>query len=68
MPPSLREWLPEEHVAWFVLDVVAEMHLAASYGDYRDAGWSRPAHDPAMRISLFVYAYAVRSSRASGAA
>ena len=29
LPPSLREWLPEEHLAWFVLDAVAEMDLAA---------------------------------------
>jgi len=27
MPPSLREWLPEDHLAWFVLDAVAEMDL-----------------------------------------
>jgi hypothetical protein len=27
LPPSLREWLPEGHVAWFVIDAVAECHL-----------------------------------------
>ena len=31
LPPSLREWLPEEHLAWFVLDAVGEMDLAAFY-------------------------------------
>jgi hypothetical protein len=31
LPPSLREWLPEEHLAWFVLDAVEEMDLAAFY-------------------------------------
>ena len=31
LPPSLREWLPEEHFAWFVLDAVGEMDLAAFY-------------------------------------
>jgi transposase len=66
LPPSLREWLPEEHLAWFVLDAVAEMDLGAFYGDYRQDGWGRAAHDPAMMVALFVYAYAigVRSSRA----
>ncbi len=66
LPPSLREWLPEEHLAWFVLDAVAEMDLGAFYGDYREDGWGRAAHDPAMMVALFVYAYAigVRSSRA----
>ena len=66
LPPSLREWLPEEHLAWFVLDAVDEMDLAAFYAGYRDDGWGRAAHDPAMMVALFVYAYAigVRSSRA----
>ena len=66
LPPSLREWLPEDHLAWFVLDAVAEMDLAAFHASYRDDGWGRAAHDPAMMVALFVYAYAigVRSSRA----
>jgi transposase len=66
LPPSLREWLPEGHLAWFVLDAVAEMDLAAFYASYRDDGWGRAAHDPAMMVALFVYSYAigVRSSRA----
>src|SRR3954447_4384665 len=66
LPPSLREWLPEEHLAWFVLDAVAEMDLGAFYASYRDDGWGRAAHNPAMMVALFVYAYAigVRSSRA----
>src|SRR3990170_567010 len=66
LPPSLREWLPEGHLAWFVLDAVAEMELAAFVASYRDDGWGRAAHDPAMMVALFVYAYAigVRSSRA----
>src|SRR5690242_13523759 len=66
MPPSLREWLPEGHWVWFVLDAVDEMDLAAFYAGYRDDGWGRAAHDPAMMVALFVYAYAigVRSSRA----
>src|SRR5215213_10984514 len=66
LPPSLREWLPEGHLAWCVLDAVAEMDLAAFVASYRDDGWGPAAHDPAMMVALFVYAYAigVRSSRA----
>jgi transposase len=65
MPPSLSEWLAEDHFAWFVLDAVDELDLAAFYGEYRDDGWGRAAHDPAMMVALLVYAYAVgeRSSR-----
>jgi transposase len=66
LPPSLREWLPEEHLAWFVLDAAEEMDLAAFLASYRADGHGRAAHDPAMMVALFVYAYAigVRSSRA----
>jgi hypothetical protein len=48
MPPSLREWLPENHLVWYVLDAVAEMDLAAFYRRYRADGWGRPAYEPAM--------------------
>jgi transposase len=66
LPPSLREWLPEEHLAWFVIEAVAEMDLSAFYGAYRQDGWGRAAHEPSMMVALFIYAYAigVRSSRA----
>jgi transposase len=65
MPPSLRDWLPEDHLAWFVLAAVEEMDLSAFYACYRDDGHGRPAHDPAMMVALLLYAYArgQRSSR-----
>jgi transposase len=65
MPPSVREWLPAGHLAWFVLDVVERLELDAFYGEYRADGSGRPAHDPAMMVALLLYAYAVgeRSSR-----
>jgi len=65
LPPSLREWLPEDHLAWFVLDAVEEMDLTAFYGAYREDGWGRAAFEPKMMVALLLYAYAVgeRSSR-----
>src|SRR4051794_10457261 len=65
LPPSLREWLPEGHLAWFVLDAVDAMDLAPFLAGYRDDGWGRAAHDRAMMVALLVYAYAIgeRSSR-----
>src|SRR3954470_6296292 len=65
LPPSLREWLPEDHFAWFVLDAVEAMDLTAFLAAYRDDGWGRAAHDPAMMVALLLYAYAIgeRSSR-----
>jgi transposase len=65
MPPDVREWLPERHLAWFVIDAVAEMDLDAFYAAYRVDGRSRPPYDPAMMVALLLYAYArgIRSSR-----
>jgi transposase len=65
MPPSVREWLPAGHLAWYLLDVVERFDLDVFYGEYRADGSGRPAHDPQMMVALLLYAYAVgeRSSR-----
>ena len=57
LPPSLREWLPEGHLAWFVIDALAEIDLSAFYAAYREAGHGR-GHEPAMMVALLLYAYA----------
>ncbi len=38
LPPRLRDWLPTDHLAWFVLDVVEEVDLGAFLADYRQDG------------------------------
>src|ERR1700750_837194 len=65
LPPCLRDWLPEGHFAWFVIDAVAALDLTPFYAAYRDNGQGRAAHDPAMMITLLLYSYAIgeRSSR-----
>jgi transposase len=65
MPPDVRDWLPEGHLGWFVLDAVAAMELGPFSAAYRVDGRSRPAYDPAMMVALLLYAYArgIRSSR-----
>jgi transposase len=65
LPPDVREWLPDRHLAWFVIDAVAEMDLDAFYAAYRQDGRARPAYDPAMMVAVLLYAYArgIRSSR-----
>jgi transposase len=65
MPPSVRDWLAEDHLAWFVLDALERVDLCAFYGSYRADGHGRAAHDPGMMVALLVYAYSVgeRSSR-----
>src|SRR4051794_9895288 len=66
LPPDLREWLPDDHLAWFVLDVVAALDLAGFYASYRLDGHGRAAHDPAMMLALLVYAYAIGGRSARG--
>jgi transposase len=65
LPADMRDWLAEDHLAWFVLDAVGEMDLSGFFADYRDDGHGRAAHDPEMMVALLLYAYAVgeRSSR-----
>jgi transposase len=65
MPPSVSDWLPVDHLAWFVLDVVAELDLSPFYAAYRLDGRGGAAYDPQMMVALLVYAYCVgeRSSR-----
>ena len=64
MPPSLREWVPEGHLVWTVLDAVGELDLSVIYADYRDDGRGRPAYEPSMMVALLLYAYA-RGNRSS---
>ena len=66
MPPSLREWLAEDHLAWFVIEAVEEMELREFYAEYRADGHGRAAYEPSMVVALLLYAYATkqRSARA----
>ena len=65
MPPDPRDWLPEGHLAWFVLESVEQMDLSAFYASYRRDGWGSAAFEPKVMLSLLLYAYArgERSSR-----
>lgn len=65
MPASLRDWLPQDDLAWLVLDAVDQMDLGPIRARYRADGWGAPAFDPALMTALLLYAYATgeRSSR-----
>ncbi len=65
LPPSVRDWLPEDHLAWFVIDVVDELDLSAFYGSYRADGRGGAVYDPAVMLAVLLYAYCTgeRSSR-----
>src|SRR6201993_2218072 len=68
MPPSVDEWLPEKHLARFVVEVVDGLDLSAMSKRYRGSGSA--SYHPAVLLSLLVYGYAtgVFSRRRSGRA
>ena len=56
LPPDLRDWLDDDHLAWFVIDAVKELDLESFYAAYRADGHGAAAHDPKMMVTLFAYA------------
>src|SRR5205085_1030494 len=66
LPPDVREWLPADHLAWFLIDAVARMDLWAFCAASRADGHGRAAYEPSLMVTLVLYAFAtgVRSSRA----
>ncbi len=65
MPPSLSDWLPADHLAWFVVDVVAELDLSGFYRSLRMDGRGGASYDPEIMLGILLYSYCVgeRSSR-----
>lgn len=59
LPPSLREWLPEGHISYFIIEVVEQLDLSEIYGSYEGDGRGQPPYDPSMMAALLLYAYCV---------
>ena len=59
LPPSLREWLPENHLVYFVSDVVDSLDLAAMDAVYGDEERGQPPYDPRMMTKVLGYGYCV---------
>jgi transposase len=59
LPPSLREWLPEDHLAYFVSDLIDQLDLSAITTRYEDEERGYPPYHPVMLTKVLVYAYCV---------
>ncbi len=59
LPPSLRDWLPEDHLAFFVSDLVDHLDLSAITAVYEDEERGYPPYHPVMLTKVLVYAYCV---------
>ena len=57
LPPSLREWLPENHLVYFVSDVVDQLDLSAIHAVYEKEKRGQPPYDPRLMTKLLVYGY-----------
>jgi transposase len=59
LPPSLREWLPEYHLASFVSDLIDQLDLSAITAVYEDEERGYPPYHPVMVTKVLVYGYCV---------
>jgi transposase len=59
LPPSLRDWLPEDHLAYFVSDVVDNLDLSAMDAVYGTEKRGQPPYDPLMMTKVLVYSYCI---------
>ena len=59
LPPSPLDWLPEDHLARFVLDTVGELDLSEIHTHYEREARGKPPHHPQMMVALLLYAYCV---------
>lgn len=66
LPPDMRDWLPQGHLAWEIIKTVDTLDLSAFMSRHRTDGQGRPAYHPRMMVALVLYRYreGIRSSRA----
>jgi hypothetical protein len=70
LPPDMAEWLPEDHLAWFVIDTVAALDTSALHeraaarrdGTPARSAAGRAGYDPDMLLALLIYAYCLWGS------
>ena len=59
LPPSLGDWLPEDHLAYFVSDVVEQLDLSAIESVYEEEERGQPPYHPRMMTKILIYGYCV---------
>jgi len=59
LPPDMTDWLPADHLVYFVRDVVKQMDLSGIYDGYDGSQGGYPPYHPEMMVSLLIYAYSV---------
>lgn len=57
-PPSLHDWLPEGHLAYFINEIVEEMDLSEIYKEYKEER-GQPPYSPLMMVRVWLYAFSL---------
>jgi|KBSSwiStaDraftv2_1062776.scaffolds.fasta_scaffold206009_2 transposase len=57
LPPSPNDWLPEDHLAWFVIDAVEQLNIDKLLDGYRVSGKGEQAYPPRVMLALLIYGY-----------
>jgi transposase len=57
LPPSPRDWLPDNHLAWFVVDAVEQLDIEPLLQEYRVSGKGEQAYPPRVMLALLIYGY-----------
>ena len=57
LPPSMKDWLGEDHFAWFLLDAIEQMDLSAFHAAHRRDGKGQKAHHPEIMLAVMLYGY-----------
>ena len=59
LPPSLKEWLPSEHLVYFILDLIPKLNLSEILNTYGGVTRGNTPYDPRMLVGLVLYAYSI---------
>jgi transposase len=59
LPPRVDEWLPDDHLVYFMRDLVETLDLGSIYSSYQLSEGGRPPYEPRMMVALILYAYSV---------
>lgn len=59
LPPDMAKWLPEDHLVFFIRDVVGQLELSEIFDSYDGSKGGYPAYHPEMMVALLIYAYCV---------
>jgi transposase len=59
LPPDMKQWLPEDHLVYFVMDVVGQLDLGGIYACYDSSKGGQPPFDPRMMVALLFYSYCI---------